>query len=369
MKRKLMDYLCCPVCKTDLQLDVTAAEEFEGREEITEGELSCTTCSANFPVRGGIPRFISGDLSRFTNLHTGAKFAEAWREFPRFDESYRSQFFDWIAPVDEPFLQNKLVLEGGCGKGRHARIIAESRAKEIVSVDIGDAIEIAYNMIGRHEKVHLVQADLTVLPLKPAFDFAFSVGVLHHIDDPSEGFVELSSKLKPDGSICAWVYGRENNGWLVHFVNPIRIAITSKLPPSLLRVVAFMLALPVFIYSQMIAKPWSTVTKRFRWLPKLFYQDYLSYIARFDFNEIHHIVYDHLAAPVANYVTRENMKSWFRKAQFNDLTMRWHNRNSWTGCASQLPEVMERLRANMAAKSQPDFHQVPDNVNPVKQIG
>ena len=38
-----------------------------------------------------------------------------------------------------------------------------------------------------------------------------------------------SRKVKSDGWFQVWVYGREGNGWIIYFINPIR-AVTSRLP-------------------------------------------------------------------------------------------------------------------------------------------
>jgi uncharacterized protein YbaR (Trm112 family) len=51
MKRSLLDILCCPVCKGDLEL--RASDELGG--EILEGDLFCGKCVAEYPISDGIP--------------------------------------------------------------------------------------------------------------------------------------------------------------------------------------------------------------------------------------------------------------------------------------------------------------------------
>lgn len=58
MKRELMDILACPVCKGDLQLEVTEEDE---REVIT-GTLKCVKCSEVFPITDTIPNMLPPDL-------------------------------------------------------------------------------------------------------------------------------------------------------------------------------------------------------------------------------------------------------------------------------------------------------------------
>lgn len=57
MKRDLMDILCCPVCKGDLELTVTVEED-----EIVEGELYCGACDQVYEITDGIPNLLPPDL-------------------------------------------------------------------------------------------------------------------------------------------------------------------------------------------------------------------------------------------------------------------------------------------------------------------
>jgi uncharacterized protein YbaR (Trm112 family) len=54
MKRDLMDILCCPVCKGELELAV----KNESKVEIFEGTLRCQACKANYPIEDGIPNLL-----------------------------------------------------------------------------------------------------------------------------------------------------------------------------------------------------------------------------------------------------------------------------------------------------------------------
>jgi SAM-dependent methyltransferase len=290
-------------------------------------------------------------LSSSTDLHTGRNFAIAWKVFPRLDERYKKQFLDWIFPVDAEFFQNKLVFEGGCGKGRHARIVSASKARAVFAVDIGEAVDIAYRHVGHEPNVHVIQADIANLPFEPIFDFAFSVGVLHHLDKPKEGFLSIASKLKSDGSIAVWVYGQENNWWLIYLVNPFRKAITSKLPPKVLLVLSAALASPVYLWAKLVARPWQRLTERHRFLPHLYYQEYLSYIADFDFVEIYHIVFDHLVTPVAFYVSRDCLQEWFEQSGLPEPVIRWHNKNSWTAFSSLNRQTLDNMKERLKKRA------------------
>jgi SAM-dependent methyltransferase/uncharacterized protein YbaR (Trm112 family) len=332
MKSSLVERLICPDCAGDISLSEDLVQE-EKTGEIQSGTLSCMACGLSFPIENGIPRFVRSEWSGTTDIHTGARFGDSWQHYSRLHEKYTKQFFDWMAPVNQEFARGKVILDAGCGKGRHTAVLSNCGAEAVISVDIGSAIEVAYYNTGHLPNVHIIQADLKRLPLKPCFDWVFSTGVIHHMEHPEVGFASLRSKCKPDGALSVWVYGRESNGWIVHLINPVRQAITSRLPGPLLHWLSFLLALVVLVIARFIAQPWAWLQKRV-YLPSLFYQDYFAYIADFDLEEIDHIVFDHLTAPIAHYLKRETVESWYQHENVPHALIRWHNRNSWSAFGS-----------------------------------
>ena len=322
MKESLLPYLICPACGGDLQL---LAQEREGREIIT-GELRCRNCAASYAVRGGIPRFAATGLSADKEA-TAKNFGAQWLVFDEVEGHHEAQFRDWIAPVTPEFVRGRTVVEGGCGKGRHTRAIAEWGARDVIGVDLSDAVEAAYRNTRDLENAHIIQADIYRLPLRATFDYAFSVGVLHHLPDPRAGFAELVRHVRQGGAISAWVYGRENNGWIVHLINPLRNHFTSKLPTRMLYFLSYFPSLLLYALLKMVYAPLGG-TKLGQ---HLFYADYMRYISRFPFREVHTIVFDHLTAPTAFYISRDEFDEWFRAAQAEGVEIAWHNRNSWRG--------------------------------------
>ena len=105
--------------------------------EIIEGTLTCAGCARTFPIVRGIPRF--ADLSEIEKdkQATAEKFGWSWQTFSQEDEKYDEQFLGWIAPVRSEFFAGKVVLEGGCGKGRHTRRAAQWGARDIVVTRYG----------------------------------------------------------------------------------------------------------------------------------------------------------------------------------------------------------------------------------------
>jgi uncharacterized protein YbaR (Trm112 family) len=54
MRRKLLEILCCPICKGDLTLKVIEENEVE----IVEGSLHCGKCLVEYPIIDGIPNLL-----------------------------------------------------------------------------------------------------------------------------------------------------------------------------------------------------------------------------------------------------------------------------------------------------------------------
>ncbi|MBY0551040.1 MAG: methyltransferase domain-containing protein [Candidatus Obscuribacterales bacterium] len=347
MKPGALDYLRCIHCSNSVALEPGYDTSGDGTEIVT-GALKCNGCGVSYAITRGVPRMVDAAVSTAADLTSGEAFGHAWRAFPRIDKRYYRQFFDWISPVTPEFVKGKTVLDCGCGKGRHINVMAEAGAEVIIGVDIGGAIDVAYENVGHLPNVHIVQGDVANLPIAPVADFAYSLGVLDHMLSPAAGLASMAKRIHDKGSIAIWVYGAENNGWITTFINPFRLAVTSRLSPGPLKMVSGTMATPVYLWSHFVVRPWKSLQKSVP-LPSLFYQDYMLYISDFDFTEIHHITHDHLVAPVANYSSQNEVRSWFEGAGLPAPILRWHNRNSWAAFSSRDPEVLQAMKDRSAA--------------------
>lgn len=83
MQKKLLEKLCCPFDKSDLQLTIIREEE---GGEIIEGLLTCPECNRYYPIVYGIP-IMSPDEYRQKQLENpilerwGLKIAEDQQSF------------------------------------------------------------------------------------------------------------------------------------------------------------------------------------------------------------------------------------------------------------------------------------------------
>lgn len=118
--------------------------------------------------------------------------------------------------IDMSALDQKEVLDAGCGGGRYTaawRILGAKRALGVDASQIG--IQDGRKRARGADLTNLVfeRANALQLPFKEeSFDIVFSNGVLHHSEDWQRGVRELVRVLRPGG--LGWLYLIENPGGL-----------------------------------------------------------------------------------------------------------------------------------------------------------
>ena len=341
---QFLDLLCCPGCSAGLRLN---AGDVAPDGHVLSGRLTCTGCGAEYQIQQGVPRFVPAAL-RDDVTGTVEAFGYQWQQAEPVLKNARfsapDTFLDFIAPVTAEAFQGKVVLDAGCGSGRFTRTSASFGARLVVGVDLSSAVDQAFEGTRHLPNVLIVQGDILRLPLRPAFDYAFSIGVLHHTENPRQAFLQVASKLSPAGEISAWVYGRENNGWIVHVLDPIR-QVTSRLPRPLLLAAAHAVALPLTVAVRCVYGP-AARRPALAWLRRrLFYFDYLAFLAQFGYREHAYIVFDHAVPRIAHYIRREEFEDWFAAAGLRHVAITSRAGNSWRGFGAAAGAAAPRRRA------------------------
>lgn len=312
-----LGFLRCPDCGGALK----------SSPEDAESPVRCTACGRTFRYNRRVLD-LAPNVVESTIKGTVEQFGDSWSAHEFLAPYQDRQFLDWIAPLTPEDFKGKAILEAGCGKGRHSFLMAGYEPDDLTCVDLSDAILTAVEYTKAFPHVHCVRADLSRLPLQDeSQDVVVCLGVLHHLPDPQVGLSELWRALKPGGTLCLWVYGRESNGWIVTLVDPIRKGVTSRIPTKVLRPLLLPLTFILYALLKLLYGPATGQgAKAVSWLP---YSAYLGYISKFPLREIEHIVLDHLCAPIAYYLAKPTLEGWFDLLKPADLRFRWHNRNSW----------------------------------------
>jgi SAM-dependent methyltransferase/uncharacterized protein YbaR (Trm112 family) len=329
VRQSVLNYIVCPRCGGEYDLTASVREA----DHVMQGCLRCRGCGSEHPIEDGVPIILDRTKEEGLGRRSAERFGYEWEKFDFITEAYERQFLDWVFPIGRDFFTDKTVLDAGCGKGRHAMLAARFGAREVIGIDVaGGSVRAAFRNTRELKNVHIIRADIYDLPFRrEAFDYIYSIGVLHHLPNPREGFLRLVKPLKRDGRISVWVYAWEGNWWVIRLVSPIRTCLTSKLPLVVTRGLAFVLGAALQLVLKGVYRPVNEIPWLRSLSGKLFYNEYLYYISRFSFRENYSIVFDHLLPDIALYIRREELGSWFLAANLKGVVITKRTNNSWRG--------------------------------------
>lgn len=318
-----INFLSCPSCNNILKIEIY--EFFPNSERIKEGALLCS-CGLWYPVINGVPRLLIGNLrnlisknhpeflKKYSGILPKIEFTGSDElqertayahdvninfpnpDFKNWDEGEKI----WIEPLTSKFYKNKVILDAGCRVGVHTYFAAKFGAKLVIGIDIGNTVEIAYEVNREMNNVLIVQADLHNIPSKQIFDFIYCLGVLHHLPEPKKGFFKLIEKAKPGSHLLIWVYRFEDYQDLkvILFLRNITI----HLNPLSVKLVSLLYAMIYFVrikfYNLKSRKNDSNT--------------FFHYLNSFKFGEIHRYIVNQLYTPIAYYYKKEELEEWFK---------------------------------------------------------
>jgi uncharacterized protein YbaR (Trm112 family)/ubiquinone/menaquinone biosynthesis C-methylase UbiE len=219
MRLRLLPLLACPACGGELEFARLESLPRED-EDIAGGELRCRTCGKDFPIVDSIPRLLPGAVRDRKVAKTRSGFGMEWLRYPGPRAEDRDLFLE-ETQLSPDACQGRLVLDGGCGMGRYARV-ALSLGAEVVAFDLSESLLRLLDEARGNPRLHLVQGDLLAPPFrKGTFDVIYSQGVLHHTAAPRRAFGLLAGLVKRGGLITAWVYGTPGS-FSSFSTNPLR---------------------------------------------------------------------------------------------------------------------------------------------------
>lgn len=133
-----------------------------------------------------------------------------WRKGPftihgiTINTEWRSDWkWDRVLPHIAP-LEDRLVLDVGCGNGYHCWRMLGEGARRVIGIDPSPRFVVQFQMVKHFTgdlPVDLLPAPLEdMLPL-PVFDSVFSMGVLYHRPSPIDHLRQLKAMLRPGGQL------------------------------------------------------------------------------------------------------------------------------------------------------------------------
>ncbi len=310
MRTNLLPLLRCPDCQSHLTV---------GRGDA----LICARCSRHVPVVLGIPRFVETPADE-TARRTQASFGYEWTHFADWRHSGETNFNDYFQGIDLASLNGRLVLDAGCGMGRHARQVAPF-AGQVVAVDFSRAIDQVSHNVAELKNVDCVQADVLALPFADgAFDFVYSLGVLHHIAETERALRGLVRKVRPGGKLRVYLYWKRH-GWqggALRLVTAVR-RITTRLPFPVLRGLCWLLSVGLTVG---IVVPYRVLTALGVRAPEAWP---LFVYTKYPFNVLYNDQFDRFSAPIEKRYDRDEVRRLLEAAGLQNVQV--HQCFGWIG--------------------------------------
>lgn len=252
MKAWLVEFLTCPFCENEPDLEVSIDWALD--DEIIDGHLTCPCCGKSWAIRDGVPRFVQPSADYCGN------FGFQWRHWKDIQIDRlaghtlsRDRFLadsEW----DPQWLNGKLILDCGCGAGRFADVAASLGAR-VIAVDLSEAVEACYQTTAHWQgAVQPIQASLFQLPLKRAvFDGLYCMGVIQHTPDPEAVMQALPKTLRPGGRLVYNFYEADFWPKLQPFKYALRL-VTRHLPTAPVLTLSRILTATLFPLSRVLAR-------------------------------------------------------------------------------------------------------------------
>jgi 2-polyprenyl-3-methyl-5-hydroxy-6-metoxy-1,4-benzoquinol methylase len=199
----------------------------------------------------------SAESARNVDTATVAGFGREWTRFPQgvseLSADERAAMFEGYFGIF-PWVSlpaNSVGMDVGCGSGRWA-FLAAPRVGHLHLVDASeDAILVAKANLADVPNVSFHVASVADLPVDNAsLDFAYAVGVLHHVPETEQAIRCIAGKLKPGAPFLIYLYYALENRptwyrgiWRVS--NALRIVLSRS--PAALRYAASQVSRPPYI--------------------------------------------------------------------------------------------------------------------------
>lgn len=160
MKLKLLDYLCDPIDKTELELKNPV---YDKKGDITEGMLNSKS-GRSYVIRQGIPRFVENNAMQ----KSVESFGNEWNFF-NFDQFE----INWLNHTvrntfgSPDIFQGKVVVDAGAGSGMQSLWMSRSGADYIISLELSHSVDgIMKKNLQQVDNVDVVQCSIDQPPIK-----------------------------------------------------------------------------------------------------------------------------------------------------------------------------------------------------------
>jgi SAM-dependent methyltransferase len=197
------------------------------------------------------------DVTRNIDPNVTAGFGHEWSTFQQSEAEFSStdrkaifQSYFHIFPWNE-LPPDPIGIDVGCGSGRWSVMVAPRVGHLHVLDASADALAVARQNLAGAANVSFHLASVGDIPLDDnSLDFAFSLGVLHHVPDTATAIRAIASKLRVGAPFLIYLYyALDNRPWwyraIWRFSNIFRMVI-SPLPPTVRLIISQIIAVVAY---------------------------------------------------------------------------------------------------------------------------
>lgn len=228
---------------------------------------------------------------RNVDAPTVSGFGQEWSRFDQADLSKSDSeaiFRDYFSIFPWELLKSDAVgIDVGCGSGRWAMCIAPLVGRLHVLDASGEALIVARRNLAGHANVVFHHSSVADIPVSDAsLDFAYSLGVLHHVPDTLGAIRAITAKLKLGAPILVYLYYAFDMRpfWfrMLWRVSDALRRVVSRMPHSLRYLVSQLLAIAVYWPLARVAKILDLFGVMPESWPLSYYRDKDLYVMRTD---------------------------------------------------------------------------------------
>ena len=248
-------------------------------------------------------------------------FGQEWSNFDQSssDNELKKVFNDYfkIFPLNK-LNKTSIGIDIGCGSGRWAKYILP-KVKYMYLIDPSkESIKVAKKNLQNFDNSKFMNIDVESLNLiNEKFDFAYSLGVLHHIRDTQGALNICSSKLKKGAPFLLYLYYNFENRNLIFksiwFISNFFRIIISVLPFKIKKIITNMIAFFIYLPLKFFYQILKFTSIQIKNLPLSYYHDKTFYMMKTD-------SLDRFGTLIEKRYSKKDIIKMLQNANFENIT-------------------------------------------------
>ena len=249
-------------------------------------------------------------------------FGDEWEKFDQRNLNYAQNkkiFDDYfkIFPFNE-ISKKSIGADFGSGSGRWSKILSKLVGTMYLIEPSSKALKSSKKNLKNIKNLKFVNARIEDVSFEDNyFDFAISLGVLHHTLDIKKNLKIINKSLKSNSPFLIYLYynleGRSFIYKIIWRLSDILRILISKLPKNIKLIICDVIALLIYLPFKYISKLLFKLNIPYKWIPLSYYHDKDFYILRND-------SLDRFGTSFENRYSKKAIISLLENAGFDKIT-------------------------------------------------